>query len=75
MRLLTTLWFSRKTLSCFYVYTMYIESVFTFFVAPPSFPADVRVFSGPESATISWTRPSFVQSFFGKYFTCVYPVQ
>ena len=35
---------------------------------PPSFPADVRVFSGSESATVSWSRPSFVQSFFGKYF-------
>ena len=40
--------------------------------APPSFPADVRVFSGSESATVSWSRPSFVQSFFGKYF--IFPV-
>ena len=40
--------------------------------APSSFPADVRVFSGSESATVSWSRPSFVQSFFGKYF--IFPV-
>jgi hypothetical protein len=34
--------------------------------APPSFPADVRVFSGSESATVSWSMPNFVQSFFGQ---------
>ena len=40
--------------------------------APPSFPADVRVFSGSESATVSWSMPNFVQSFFGKCF--IFPV-
>ena len=36
--------------------------------APPSYPSEVRVFSGSESATIMWEMPGFVQSFFGKVY-------
>ena len=53
-----------------------VMSVLCYIIAaPPSYPSEVRVFSGSESATIMWEMPGFVQSFFGKVIIIPLPKQ
>ena len=51
------------------VHPMYMY-MYVFFVAPPSYPTNVRVITGSNVSDISWKRPDFVVTFFGEWITC-----
>ena len=61
--------------SCRFTSTICYECFVHLSAAPPSYPSEVRVFSGSESATIMWEMPGFVQSFFGKVIIIPLPKQ
>ena len=39
--------------------------------APPSYPANVHVITGSNESVISWERPDFMVTIFGKWITCM----
>lgn len=45
--------------------------VCVFIVAPPSYPANIRVNTGSNVSVISWERPDFVVTFFGEWIACM----